>query len=76
MRRFRHRDHEWEAELTGASHGFGTTTTKWGIEFRCPSDASIGPYLGHISQNDLTQATEAELRLELDTAIAEEDNGF
>lgn len=64
---------KWEAESTGASHGLGNTTTKWGVEFCCIFDDSSGPYLGHIFQNDLTQATEAELRLaEQDTAIAEE----
>ena len=72
MRQFAHRSQQWEAEIAGGSHGLGTATTKWGIEFRCLSDTTLGPYIGHISHNDLTQISEEQLRVELDTAIAEE----
>lgn len=75
-RQFRHLGEEWHAETTGTSFGVGSgphgsQITSWGVEFRCLSDPSKGPFFGRIGKPEISQVPEEELKEKLKDAEAE-----
>ena len=75
-REFRHDEEDWYAETTGTSSGVGSgphgsQITSWGVEFRCLSDPSRGPFFGHIGKPEISQVPEEELKKKLKDAEAE-----
>jgi hypothetical protein len=73
-RRFRHLDEEWEVEALGMAHGVGVgevpQLTDWGVEFRCISNPSKGPYRADVHRPDLSKVSEDELKRTLEHAAA------
>lgn len=77
--RFRHLDHDWEAESAGTGHGVGPgyhpSVTRWGVVFRCVSDPTRGPYFSHIPKPDPAQVAEEDLKRILEKVVTKADKG-
>jgi hypothetical protein len=73
-RAFQYLNAEWNAELTGMSHGvasgFPPDTTSWSVEFKPINDPLSEPVHGVIWKSDLTQLSDDDLRECLKVALA------
>lgn len=72
-RRFRHLDHDWDVELTGASHGVGfgfpPSITSWGVWFKRVDEPDAEAFYGSISKSDPADLSEDQLQRSLERAL-------